>query len=153
MDRQVIRQAQTPSPEVTEVPRRAWIRAFGIGAAFGAAAFVVASLLPTRAAFGFFAVVLGVIAGTYLGFGIRDGRIRNLGTESVGLVLYGGLATLALAVENGPLLAAGLIGHTVWDLLHRVDRRGLDTTLPHWLIPLCMGADVVLGIAVLARIG
>lgn len=152
MAQQGAQQAGLPSPQAVIQGRHGgWLQALGIGAALGAAALVVAALLPTKAAFGFFAIVLGVIAGTYLGFGIRDGRLRNLSTESMGLVVYAALATAALATENAVVLAAGLFGHVLWDLLHHPHRRGLDTTLPNWLIPLCIGADVALAISVVIR--
>jgi hypothetical protein len=130
--------------------RQGWIVAAVGGALAGAVTLLVPSLLSSRAAFDFLAVWLGVTAGVYLGFALQDGRSSALGIEVVGLALFAALATIALASQTAWLLAAGYFGHGLWDLVHH--RRGIDTALPWWWVPGCLGYDLVLGAYILIRL-
>jgi hypothetical protein len=85
----------------------------------------------------------------YLGFALSDGRQSALGIEWVGLVLFMALATVALVRESAWLLAAGYLGHGVWDAVHH--RREIDTAMPWWYVPACLGYDAVVAIYVLIR--
>jgi hypothetical protein len=120
------------------------------GAVAAAVTLLVPSLLSSRAALGFLAVWLGVTAGVYLGFALQDGRSSALGVEVVGLALFAALATIALARQTAWLLAAGYVGHGLWDLVHH--RRGIDTAMPWWWVPACLGYDLVLGAYILIRL-
>jgi hypothetical protein len=119
------------------------------GAALGAAILVIPAFLSAPDAFGFLAVLLGMIAGVYLGFALQDGRVRAFRTEYVGIVAHGALATIALVTESAAVLAGGYLGHALWDAVHHP--RGLDTVIPRWYVPLCIGYDVVVGAYVLIR--
>jgi hypothetical protein len=130
--------------------RQGWIVAAVGGAVAGAVTLLVPSLLSSRAAFDFLAVWLGVTAGVYLGFALQDGRSSALGVEVVGLALFAALATVALARQAAWLLAAGYFGHGLWDLVHH--RRGIDTAMPWWWVPGCLGYDLVLGAYILIRL-
>jgi hypothetical protein len=129
--------------------RQGWIVAALGGAVAGAVTLVVPTLLASGDAFGFLAVWLGVTAGVYLGFALQDGRRSALGVEVVGLALFAALATVALVRQSAWLLAAGYFGHGLWDLVHH--RRGIDTAMPWWWVPGCLGYDAVLGAYTLTR--
>jgi hypothetical protein len=129
--------------------RRGWIVAAIGGAVGGVVTLAVPALLTSGTAFGFLAVWLGVTAGIYLGFALQDGRSLALGIEVVGVALFAAVATAALARHTAWLLAAGYFGHSVWDLVHH--RRGIDTAMPWWWVPGCLGYDAALGAYILVR--
>jgi hypothetical protein len=129
--------------------RGGWLAVLALGALLGALTLVVPILLSTDHAFGFLAVLLGMIAGVYLGFALRDGRVRAFRAEYVGIVAHGALATIALAANSPLTLAAGYLGHAGWDAIHHT--KTLDTIIPRWYVPLCIGYDVVVGAYILIR--
>jgi hypothetical protein len=136
-------------PGARRPDRRGWITALITGALLGGGTLVIPALLDDDAAFGFLAVLLGAIAGVYLGFALADGRVRALGTEYVGMAATAALATLGLVVTSPLLLAVGYLGHGLWDAIHRP--KGLDTVIPWWYVPLCIGYDAVVGLYILVR--
>jgi hypothetical protein len=121
----------------------------GFGAGFGALTCALTSLLSEHAAFGFLAILLGGIAAVYLGFALQDGRIRALGIECAGMVVFAAAAVIALSEDSPELLAAGYLGHGLWDAVHH--RRGLDTSMPWWYVPLCLSYDTVVAAYILLR--
>ena len=120
------------------------------GVILAAATLVIPILLEDRAAFGFLAILLAMIAAVYLGFALADGRARTFAIECAGIVLFAGVATIALVTEEPVVLALGYFGHGLWDAAHH--RRGLDTAMPWWYVPACLGYDLVIGIYVLLRL-
>ena len=148
--------ASAPTPKPIRLPaairqggQRGWIMALVLGAVLGAITLIIPALLAARDAFGFLAIWLGAIAAVYLGFALSDGRQAALAIEWVGLVLFMALATVALVRESAWLLAAGYLGHGLWDAVHH--RRGIDTAMPWWYVPACLGYDAVVAIYVLIR--
>lgn len=139
-----------PIPKViAEGGRRGWLAAMIAGAVLGGAALIVPALLSREDAFGFLAILLGMIGAVYLGFVLVDGRLREFRIEYVGLVLFTAAATVALSTGEAMVLAAGYFGHALWDAVHHP--RGIHTAIPWWYVPLCLGFDVVVGIYVLVR--
>ena len=126
-----------------------WVALVVAGAALGAGTLVVPALLPPDDAFNFLAVLVAMIAGVYLGFALTDGRVRAALTEELGIVIFAIVATVALSTREPLWLAGGLFGHAVWDAIHH--RRGLDTSMPRWYVPLCIGFDVVVALYVVIR--
>jgi hypothetical protein len=116
------------------------IRAILVGLAGGGLTALIAwsPLIPDPLAF--HSVSLAMIAAIYLGFAFSDGRtsivILEMTVGTVFIVL--GLLGLWMAPM---LIAAGLILHGVWDLLHRP--RGVTTKLPAWYPPFCAAYDFV----------
>jgi len=129
--------------------RRGWLALVVTGALLAAPTIVLASLLSHGAAFGFLAILLGMIASVYLGFALQDGRIRVFRIEYVGLVLFAGLATVALSEESAVTLSIGYFGHGLWDAIHHP--RAVDTAMPRWYVPLCLSFDAVIALYVLIR--
>lgn len=126
-----------------------WVFASFAGAILAAVTLVIPISLDDRAAFGFLAILLGMIAAVYLGFALQDGRVRIFAVEYIGLVLFAGVATIAFVTAGAVLLALGYVLHGFWDAVHH--RRALDTAMPWWYVPLCLGYDVVIGAYVLIR--
>ena len=126
-----------------------WVALVAAGAALGAGALVVPALLPPDDAFNFLAVLVAMIAGVYLGFALTDGRVRAALTEELGIVFFAVVATMALSTREPIWLAGGLFGHAAWDAMHH--RRGLDTSMPRWYVPFCIGFDVVVALYVVIR--
>jgi hypothetical protein len=129
--------------------RNGWISAAVLGAALAAVSLIVPWLLSDRDAFGFLAVWLGATGAVYLGFALNDGREKAFRTEVAGMALFVAMATAALAMGSAWLLAAGYLGHCLWDLVHH--RRGIDTAMPWWWVPACLGYDAVVGAYILIR--
>jgi hypothetical protein len=129
--------------------RSGWLAALVAGVIFGAATLIIPSLLARDTAFGLLAILLGMIASVYLGYALADGRLRAFQVEYVGMVVFAGLATIALARDSAALLALGYLAHGLWDLLHH--RRGVEVRMPWWYVPLCLGYDTVVAIYVVAR--
>jgi hypothetical protein len=140
---------QLPLPRVIlEGGRRGWIGALIEGAVIGAVALILPALMSDKDAFAFFAVFLGTVAGVYLGFALSDGRFSIFNAEYVGLVVYGAAAVLSLTLNESLILAAGYVGHGLWDAIHP---HAVDTRMPWWYVPICIGFDFVFGIYILVR--
>ncbi len=128
--------------------RRGWLTALGLGAVLGLVGLVLPALLPRADALAFLAVFLGMVAGVYLGFALVDGRPSIFGAEYLGLVCFGALAVSGLTLDRPVLLALGYIAHAGWDAVHP---HGLDTRMPWWYVPMCIGFDLVFGAYILFR--
>ena len=129
---------------------RGWFAAAVAGVILAVGTLVIPILLDDRAAFGFLAILLGMIAAVYLGFALVDGRARTFAIEYGGMVLFAGVATMALVIEEPIVLALGYFGHGLWDAIHH--RRAVDTAMPRWYVPVCLGYDAVIGAYVLLRL-
>lgn len=145
-----MRSAQLRVPRlVAQGGVRGWLAAVVAGVVLAAATLVVPALLDERGAFGFLAILLGMIAAVYLGFALQDGRRGIFTVEYAGMALFAGVATIAFVTEGALLLSLGYLGHGLWDALHH--RRALDTAMPWWYVPLCLGYDVAIAGYVLVR--
>ena len=113
-------------------------RAALLGTAAAAATIAAALLLSKPAAREFLGALLGVTAGVYLGFGLLDGRPRELRIEVAGILLFLGLAVLGLKVWPY-FLAAGFFLHGLWDAAHHA--RGVKTRIVDWWRPSCLAYD------------
>jgi hypothetical protein len=134
---------------ITRGGRSGWLAALAAGVIFGGGTLIIPSLLSRDTAFGLLAILLGMIASVYLGYALNDGRLRAFQVEYVGMVAFAALATIALAGHSALLLALGYLAHGLWDLLHH--RRSVDTHMPWWYVPLCLGYDTVVALYVLVR--
>ena len=140
---------QLPLPRVIrEGGRRGWIGALIEGAVLGGVGLVLPVFLSDKDAFAFFAVFLGMMAGVYFGFALSDGRLSIFSAEYVGLVIYCAAAVLSLSLDEHLLLAAGYVGHGLWDAIHP---HAVDTRMPWWYVPMCIGFDFVFGIYIFVR--
>ena len=109
-----------------------------IGAALSLPTLALGAWLPYYLAVGFFAVLLGVTAGVYLGFALQDGRRLVILAETVLLLPFMLLAMAALSL-NIHLLAFGFFLHGLWDLAHHP--RAVQTRLVPWYPPACLVFD------------
>ena len=79
--------------------------------------------LPFYKAQDFYGILLVMIAGGYIGFGVSDGRRHALVLELV--VTLGFCALVLLGMWKWPILIAyGYFLHAVWDLLHQPFKLG-----------------------------
>jgi hypothetical protein len=88
----------------------------------------------------FHAVALAVIGAIYVGFAFSDGRLAFIVIE---LLVGTGFVVLALlGLWQAPVfIAAGLVLHAIWDLVHRPSLVG--TRLPWWYPAFCAAYDLV----------
>jgi hypothetical protein len=90
----------------------------------------------------FFAVILVLIAGVYIGFAIEDGRRNKLVIEVA--VALGFVALVLLGMWKWPwLIPAGYFLHGVWDLLHHPIKVG--ARVRKWYPPACIAYDWLVG--------
>ena len=97
-------------------------------------------LLPTEISHQLAAITLVLIAGVYLGYAFRDGRIRLVLIELVGAVGFTAAAWLGINGYPSIILIA-LALHGFWDFLHN---NFIDTEMPRWYIPFCAVVDWIL---------
>lgn len=98
--------------------------------------------LPYYKALDFFAILLVLIAGIYIGFAIEDGRQNRIVLES--LVALGFCALILLGMWKWPvLIAAGYFLHGVWDVLHHPFKLG--ARVKKWYPPACLAYDWLVG--------
>jgi hypothetical protein len=111
------------------------------------ATMVVTQLFTPAQALIFFAVLLGLIAGVYIGFVMPSGNLPVIVTESVAALAFVGLATAAPFATHGiGLLAVAYFLHAAWDLGHHPGPLGGP---PHWYAVSCVAYDVAIGAFIL----
>lgn len=108
-----------------------------IGGLFALATLPVHLLLTQAASHHLAAVVLGVVAGIYVGFALQDGRLRVLALEASVAMLFVA-AALAGLWTSAWLIPAAYVAHGLWDMAHH---RHVSTAMPAWYVPLCAVYD------------
>lgn len=106
----------------------------------------IAALLPHPANLDFFAVLLGVTAGVYLGFSFLEGKTSHTAMEIAGVVFFLALALAGLHFHPW-IIAAGFFLHILWDLAHHP--RGIRTATAPWYPPACVVYDALVGAFIL----
>lgn len=126
-----------------------WHRAALVGALLAILTAAFVALLPEPIhGLQFLAVLLGFIAGAYLGFAVADGSARALVVEAAGITVFLSLAAASLWFASPALLAAGYLAHGGWDIAHHP--RAINTTVVGWYPPFCLVYDILVGVFVLA---
>ncbi len=95
------------------------------------------------------AAALVIAALIYVGFAAFNGASSDwVQIELGGVVGYGAIAWLG-ATRWPPLVGVGWLLHMLWDIvLHPGGHPGF---VPSWYPPLCLGFDVLVGVALLIR--
>lgn len=115
---------------------------FVVGVALG----VVIALSTTALGFArdrsFYPTVLIVVASYYGLFAIMGGSVHTLAMEAVPMVAFIGLAVAGFK-RSGWLVAIGLIGHALFDIVHNnlIENAGM----PIWWPGFCLSIDFTLG--------
>jgi hypothetical protein len=92
------------------------------------------------------AVILALLGGLYIGFGVSDGRWGLVALEStVGFAFL--ILAFAAATGSALLVAIGYFAHGVWDVLHHP--RAVPTRVAPWYPPLCAVYDWIFAAAFL----
>jgi hypothetical protein len=109
---------------------------------------VVSAFLAAPQALVLFAVLLGLTAGVYIGFGLADGRSWEQGIELlVGLLFF---AVAAAGVWVSPLvIAGGFLAHAVWGMFHQP--RLVGTQVVMWYPPIGAMFDMIMAGYIAAR--
>lgn len=104
--------------------------------------------LPSYEAWAWAAFLL-VAALIYVGFAVFNGASTAWTLTELGGVLGYGLVAWIGAARFPPLVGVGWLLHVLWDvILHPGGHPGF---VPSWYPPLCLGFDVYVGVALLAR--
>jgi hypothetical protein len=116
--------------------------------ALAAAVLTTAVFLPAPQALVLFAVLLGLTAGVYIGFGLADGRSWEQGIELVvGLIFF---AVAAIGVWVSPLvIAGGFMAHAAWNMFHHP--RLVGTQVVMWCPPICAMFDMMMAGYIVVR--
>jgi len=116
------------------------------GVVFSALLLPLHWLLPHEASVTMAAVVMGVIAGVYIGYGFADGRSDRIGIEFLAALAFGAGGLLG-ALWQPWVICAVLVLHGLWDLAHhrsaKGDPQGFGAKIPLYYIPLCLAVDWV----------
>ena len=117
------------------------------GLVLAAATMVVALILPASTALLGLAVLLGLIAGVYVGFAVIDGRWFVFVAESVAALAFLVLSVYVFrSAHPVGLLAAGYFLHGAWDLAHHPGPLVGDRA---WYAAACVVYDWAIGAFIL----
>ena len=122
------------------------------GAVLGVLALVPHLVLPTDASVIYAVVLLGIIAGIYVGFALQKGTLNQAVVEVSAAGLFG-LSALLGATVSAWFVPLSYFAHGFWDLAHHGRRRGDEVfvKVPGWYPPFCAVVDwvVAVGLVVL----
>ncbi len=96
-----------------------------------------------------------VVAGAFAAYGVIRGLRRpnrDLPLQAIAMVLFGGLAALALFISpfvGGLLIAAGLATHAGWDIYHHVKNKVVVRSMAEFCFMLDTALAIVIVIATL----
>lgn len=116
-----------------------WVKGhpYATGSLLVALTLPVHALVPHEVSVGLAAIMMGMIAGVYLGFALMDGRDKIIGLEM--LVIFGFIgAAMAGLLINPLIMAATYFAHGLWDMAHH---NRVSTRMPRFYIPACMIFD------------
>lgn len=94
--------------------------------------------------------ILPLLALAYLVFAVVQSRPRRpsvLWLQAIGFFTFTAVALTGLIVDPGVgryVIAAGWLGHAVWDLAHRDGR-----VVPRWYVEFCVPVDVLIACSLL----
>lgn len=111
------------------------------GLAFVAIALAVNQRLPTRRQLrhAMLAILLSAAAAIYVGSNLPP-QTGSAATQTIAFVAFTAVALLGWS--SAPILAAGWLGHSVWDFLHLAGVLAAGT--PQWYEIACLTADPLL---------
>ena len=97
-------------------------------------------LLPLELSHQLAAITLVLIAGVYIGYAFKDGRVPSVVIEL--LTALGFSAAAWLGINGYPSInIVALALHGCWDVLHH---SLIDTEIPRWYIPFCAVVDWIM---------
>lgn len=121
-------------------------REIGIGVGLGLVTIIFAQFLNREQTTEFFAIILAVIGGAYIGFASLDGRPRQVIVEVAGVVTFTLCSVIGLWFLP-ILIPIGYIAHGFWDMAHH--SHGIKTKITDWYIPFCLAYDWMVGAYIL----
>jgi hypothetical protein len=139
----------TSSGTTATRPLRLRVRPTAVGFALGLVAVAYSALAESDEALVFNAILLALIGSVYLGFAIADGRLTAIAVQTISALVFLEIGYYAYQVDSRLLLGIGFIAHGAWDWLHH-DNRG-PTPVRAWYRPLCVVADIVIGVPLIAE--
>ena len=116
---------------------------YGIGVLLALAVAGFARLVGFDRDRAFYATVLIVVASYYVLFAVMGGGGQVLVAELLGMSVFGAAAVLGFKLSPW-IVAAGLVGHGVFDSFH--GRVIANTGMPPWWPGFCASYDVSAGV-------
>lgn len=121
-----------------------------VGGVTGLGVVTLTFLFPLNDFMEFHRILIGVIAGIYIGFAINEGNSNNIIVEIL-LALFIFVMTLASAHSKlAVLIPIAYTVHGCWDWLHH--KKTIKTPVVQWYPPFCAAVDFVLAVSILMRI-
>ena len=117
------------------------------GVVLGTLALVPHFVLAERASIAYATILLGVIAGIYVGFALQKGSINQAIVEIAAAIIFALMALLGATVSIWFVpLVYGL--HGFWDLAHHGRKNGDEVfvRVPRWYPPFCAVVDWVVAV-------
>ena len=105
---------------------------------------VIVTLLPEDKAILVLAVSVGLLSGIYFGVALSPTGAGNTAMNIAVAVAFAAFALLG-AWASPMFFALALFLHAAWDVVIG-HPRGLNEPIAPWYVPLCLGADIVLGV-------
>lgn len=104
--------------------------------------------LPPGLSLVFAAILLGLIAGVYLGFAVMNGDNVQQIVEFNVTCLFSLAAFLGIAV-NPWFIPLAYLAHGIWDFAHHNRARFGLVPIPQWYVPWCAMIDAVVGLGLI----
>ncbi len=114
-----------------------------IGAGLGLSSILISLVFEPSRQIELWAIILVIIAAIYIGFGISDGRKKEMIIEFLNGAFFIILAVLGIWYSIY-FLITGYILHGFWDILH--GSKQIKTNVQEWYPPFCMIYDWTIGI-------
>jgi hypothetical protein len=127
------------------LPWRSAVMAGGVGAANAA----LSARFPAQHRVHLAALELAFVAGAYPGMAIAAAPRRKVAVELIAGGAFVASGLVGLARGSRSMVAAGLLAHGAWDLVHHF--RDVGTSTPNGYPSFCLIADVLLLIPLAAR--
>lgn len=116
------------------------------GIVFGIVPLPIHLFLAPELSYQLASITLVLIAGIYVGYAFKDGRVQSIIIELPTALLFSAAAWIGI---NGypSFIIVALALHGLWDLLHH---NLIDTEIPRWYIPFCAVVDWVMAASLFA---
>ena len=102
------------------------------------------TLLPKDEAIVALAVIVGALGGVYFGIALSPTGVKNT-VMNIGVSLFMWALALLGAWVSPMFFALAFFAHAGWDIIIG-HPRALNEPVAPWYVPICVGADIILGV-------
>ena len=106
-----------------------------------AATIGVSLIIPKEHFYPFWAILLALAAGVYIGFAVVDENTEEYYLQWAVALIFAGIAFLGVWISPN-FLVLGWLAHAIWDLLHHY--KTFETKTSSWYPVFCLIYDVII---------